>query len=61
MTDNNYTNAEKVGNLVILVGRLIQQVRKHDPDNDVVEKALDYLKRANLEPSILRGIKDRQG
>jgi len=55
------TDAEHVGNLVILVGRLIQQVRKHDDSNDVVEKAMGYLRRTDLTPSILRGCEERLG
>lgn len=48
-----------IGNLVILVARLVQQVRKHDPENDVAEKSMDYLRRSNLEGTILRDIKKR--
>lgn len=58
---SKYTDAQHVGNLVLLVGRLVQQVRKHDSENQTVEQAMDYLRRANLQPSILRGIKKNLG
>lgn len=58
---SEYTDAQHVGNLVMLVGRLVQQVRKHDSENKTVEQAMDYLRRANLNPSILRGIKTNLG
>lgn len=45
-----------VSNLVMLVGRLVQQVRKHDQSNDVTDKAMDYLRRADLVPSIIRDV-----
>ncbi len=50
------TDAQHVANLVILVGRLVRQVRKSDPSNDVAEKAMDYLRRSDLTPSITRGV-----
>ena len=53
-----YTAEQHVGNLVMLVARLVQQVRKHESDNKTVEQAIDYLKRSDLQPSILRGVKD---
>lgn len=43
-----------VSNLVMLVARLVQQVKRFDSDNDVAKKALDYLQREDLTPSILR-------
>lgn len=43
-----------VADLAMLVSRLVQQVRKHEPDNDVAEKAMDYLRRKDLTGSILR-------
>jgi hypothetical protein len=59
------TSAQQVGNLAVLVARLVKQVRKHDPLNDVAAKAMDYLRREELDGSILRGIKqnmkDQQG
>jgi hypothetical protein len=51
------TSAQQVGNLAVLVIRLVRQVRKHDPLNDVAAKAMDYLRREELDGSILRGIK----
>lgn len=50
------SDAQHVANLVLLVGRLVQQVRKHDKENPVVEKAMDYLRRSDLIPSITRGV-----
>lgn len=41
----------------MLVARLVQQVRKHDPSNEVAEKAMDYLRRKDLAGSVLREIK----
>jgi len=63
MTQNalKYTDAQHVTNLVLLVGRLVQQVRKHDEENPVAEKAMDYLRRCDLQPSILRGVKTNIG
>jgi hypothetical protein len=53
---SKYTDAQHCANLSILVARLVQQVRKHDVNNDVANKAMDYIKRANLDGSILRGV-----
>jgi hypothetical protein len=44
----------RISDLTLLVGRLVQQVRKHDSSNPVAEKAMDYLRRKNLSASILR-------
>lgn len=46
-----------IGDLAMLVARLVQQVRKHDPSNEVAEKAMDYLRRKDLAGSVLREIK----
>jgi hypothetical protein len=43
-----------IADLGMLVARLVQQVRKHDPENDVATKAMDYLRRKDLQGSILR-------
>ena len=43
-----------IADLSMLVARLVQQVRKHDPANSVAESAMDYLRRKNLAGSILR-------
>jgi hypothetical protein len=43
-----------IGDLVMLIARLVHQVRNHDPDNDVADKAMDYLRRHDLERPILR-------
>ena len=44
----------RIADLVMLIGRLVQQVRRFDKDNPVAEKAMDYLRRKSLGPSILR-------
>lgn len=49
------TDSQHVANLTMLVGRLVQQIRKYDKENPVVEKAMDYLRRSDLVPSLLRG------
>lgn len=51
----------RTADLVMLVGRLVQQVRKHDAANPVAEKAMDYLRRKELSPSILREVRNQQG
>lgn len=43
-----------IADLAMLVSRLVQQVRKYDPTNDVAEKAMNYLRRKDLTGSILR-------
>jgi transposase-like protein len=43
-----------IGDLAMLVARLVRQVRRLEPDNDVAEKAMCYLRRHNLQGSILR-------
>lgn len=48
--------SQYVSDLVMLVSRLVQQVRNHDETNDVAEKAMDYLRRKDLILSIIRGI-----
>ena len=47
-----------IADLVMLVARLIHQVRKHEPDNDVAEKAMDYLRRKDLVGAVLREIEN---
>jgi len=41
-----------ISDLAMLVARLVQQVRKHDAENDVASKAMDYLRRKELAPSM---------
>lgn len=41
--------------LVALVQRLARELRRAAPDNDLPEKALDYLRRKNLQGTPLRG------
>lgn len=48
-------DAQHVTNLAMLVGRLVQQLRNHEKENPVVEKAMEYLRRSDLIPSMLRG------
>ena len=43
-----------VDDLAQLVMRLVHQLRKAEPDNELPAKALDYLKRNGLTGSILR-------
>ena len=43
-----------VDDLAQLVMRLVHQLRKAEPDNELPDKALDYLKRNGLTGSILR-------
>ena len=44
--------------LAHLVRRLAHSLRKAAPDNEMPEKALDYLRRVGLEASILRDSKE---
>lgn len=61
---SKYTDAQHVTNLVLLVGRLVQQVRNLTSatttdipkENPVAAQAMDYLRRADLTPSITRGV-----
>jgi hypothetical protein len=46
----------KIADLCMLVARLVQQVRRFDPTNNVAEKAMDYMRRKELGPSVLREI-----
>lgn len=43
-----------VDDLAQLVMRLVHQLRKAEPDNELSDKALDYLKLNGLTGSILR-------
>lgn len=45
-----------VDDLAQLVTRLVRQLRKANPDNELSEKALDYLKRKELYRSPLREV-----
>jgi cell division protein FtsB len=47
-----------VGDLSALVRQLVHRLRKAAPDNDLPEKALDYLKRKGLQGSPLRNEHD---
>ena len=64
---SKYTDAQHVANLVLLVGRLVQQVRNltYKPtgteattqsENPVAAQAMDYIRRSDLTPSITRGV-----
>lgn len=49
--------SEKVVNeLAVLVNRLARSLRKESPDNEILAKAMDYLKRNGLEGSPLRDV-----
>lgn len=50
------TDAHKVANLAMLVARLVHQVRRHDPDNATAVQAMDYMRRCDLQGSVLRSI-----
>lgn len=51
----DYAALERVADdLSALVQRLARALRKAAPDNDLPEKALDYLRRKNLQGSPLR-------
>lgn len=49
-------DAPTIGDLAMLVARLVRQIRNHDPSNDVAVKAVDYLRRKDLASSVLREI-----
>lgn len=51
----DYRKLERVtDDLAALVRRLAHALRKAEPDNELSDKALDYLKRNGLTGSILR-------
>lgn len=51
----DYAALERVADdLSALVQRLARALRKAAPDNDLPEKAMDYLRRKNLQGSPLR-------
>lgn len=58
MTDGYWTPwhmaARESDELAALVRRLAHSLRKASPDNELADKALDYLKRNGLTGSILR-------
>ena len=56
-----YTPEMHVANLVQLVGRLVHQVRRFDLENGTVDRAMDYLRRSDLLPSITRGVAEFGG
>lgn len=49
-----------VDDLAQLVKRLVHQLRKAAPDNELSEKALDYLKRKKLYESPLRDVSNAE-
>lgn len=60
---SKYTDAQHVSNLVMLVARLVEALRisrKHmttsGEEHPVAAQSMDYLRRADLQPSILRGV-----
>ena len=52
-SDEEVTQEQQRMDLAMLVGRLIRQSRKHDPENVVAKLAHDYLKRNGLLPSVI--------
>ena len=53
----DYNELDKIaGDLAILVVRLSRTLRKAAPDNDLPEKAMDYLRRKKLYGSPLRDV-----
>lgn len=56
-TSTSVDSKPKVGDLAMLVARLVHQVRIHDANNDVAAKAMDYLRRKDLAGSVLREMK----
>ncbi len=49
-----------IADLSMLVARLVQQIRRHEPKNNIAEKAMDYLRRKDLCGSILRESLNRE-
>jgi hypothetical protein len=43
-----------VDDLAMVIRRFVHAIRKNDPDNEMAQQAMDYLKRKNLQGSILR-------
>lgn len=60
-TSQTATKAEPptIADLAMLVGRLVHQLGKHEPDNPVLQKAMDYLRRKDLAGSVLREIEKK--
>ena len=53
----DYKNLDKVaGDLAILVVRLARALRQAAPDSDLPEKAMDYLKRNDIDCDPLRKV-----
>ena len=53
--EENVRLREYTSNLSLLVVRLARRVRVFEKGSDVAAKALDYLSRNGLMPSVLRG------
>ena len=47
--------ADALDDLTALVVRLARSLKKHNPDNDLADKAMDYLAANKLQGSPLRG------
>jgi len=45
---------QEIGDLSMMVRKLASSLRKAAPNNDLPDRAIDYLKRKNLQGSILR-------
>lgn len=44
----------QVDDLAMMTRRFVHAIRKVDPDNKMARQAMDYLKRKNLQGSVLR-------
>mgnify|MGYP001567229262 CR=1 FL=1 len=56
VASNDGFDTETLDDLAALVRRLAHSLRKAAPDNDLPEKALDYLLRKGLQGSPLRKV-----
>lgn len=50
--------APKMDDMATLIRRLVRELRKAAPSNDLAEKALDYLKRTGLDADVMRSDAD---
>jgi hypothetical protein len=61
MTDVDASKAPTIGDLAMLVARLVHQVRRFDADNPTAAAAMDYLRRKDIAGSVLREITSKGG
>lgn len=53
----DYAELDKIaGDLAVLVVRLVRALRKASPDNDLPEKAMDYLNKHDFDCEPLRKV-----